>query len=194
VPTAPSHDAGRYLCNYLCWRAAEAARSGAPRLVAFIHVPRLRHARTWPCKPPLTLDDLTRAGEAILRAGSPPADRRTRARIRTIHRPRTRSEHMPELNAAMTHARMAAGAPYCRNPRFTEPMRRPARTVPSELALFLFPAVHAALYAGKDRWRAATPPVERRMPPPASADREARFFPAAPAAGGYFAVQLGVFA
>jgi pyroglutamyl-peptidase len=68
VPTAPSHDAGRYLCNYLCWRAAEAARSGAPRLVAFIHVPRLRHARTGPCKSPLTLDDLTRAGEAILRA------------------------------------------------------------------------------------------------------------------------------
>ena len=68
VPTAPSHDAGRYLCNYLCWRAAEAARSGAPRLVAFIHVPRLRHARGRPCNPPLTLDDLTQAGEAILRA------------------------------------------------------------------------------------------------------------------------------
>ena len=25
VPAALSHDAGRYLCNYLCWRAAEAA-------------------------------------------------------------------------------------------------------------------------------------------------------------------------
>ncbi len=68
VPTAPSHDAGRYLCNYLCWRAAEASRSGAPRLVTFIHVPRLRPARTWSRERPLTLDDLTRAGEAILRA------------------------------------------------------------------------------------------------------------------------------
>ncbi|HEY6994382.1 MAG TPA: pyroglutamyl-peptidase I [Xanthobacteraceae bacterium] len=68
VPTAPSHDAGRYLCNYLCWRAAEASRNGAPRLVAFIHLPRLRPARIWSRERPLTLDDLTRAGEAILRA------------------------------------------------------------------------------------------------------------------------------
>ena len=30
VPVALSRDAGRYLCNYLCWRAAEAA--GAARL------------------------------------------------------------------------------------------------------------------------------------------------------------------
>ena len=39
------------------------------------------------------------------------------------------------------------------NPRLIEPMRRPARTVLfGILALFLFPlAVHAALYAGKDR-------------------------------------------
>jgi hypothetical protein len=28
----------------------------------------LRHARVWPSKPPLTLDDLAQAGEAILRA------------------------------------------------------------------------------------------------------------------------------
>jgi pyroglutamyl-peptidase len=68
MPTASSHDAGRYLCNYLCWRAAEAARSGSPRLIAFIHVPKLRQARPWSCKPALTLDDLGRAGEAILRA------------------------------------------------------------------------------------------------------------------------------
>jgi pyroglutamyl-peptidase len=42
VPVALSRDAGRYLCNYLCWRAAEAARAGAPRLVAFVHVPAVR--------------------------------------------------------------------------------------------------------------------------------------------------------
>ena len=44
VPVALSRDAGRYLCNYLCWRAAEAARAGAPRLVAFVHVPAVRRA------------------------------------------------------------------------------------------------------------------------------------------------------
>src|SRR5215472_13844121 len=39
VPAALSHDAGSYLCNYLCWRAAEVGRGGAPRLIAFDHVP-----------------------------------------------------------------------------------------------------------------------------------------------------------
>ena len=80
APAALSRDAGRYLCNYLCWRAAEAARTGAPRLVAFIHVPRVRRARVQPSRPqqsrpqrfrrrpPLTMDDLIRAGEAIVRA------------------------------------------------------------------------------------------------------------------------------
>jgi pyroglutamyl-peptidase len=38
VPAVLSRDAGRYLCNYLCWRAIEASRSG-PRLAAFVHVP-----------------------------------------------------------------------------------------------------------------------------------------------------------
>jgi pyroglutamyl-peptidase len=68
VPVAPSHDAGRYLCNYLCWRAAEAARSGAPRVVAFIHVPRLRRAGARSHGSTLMLADLTRAGEAMIRA------------------------------------------------------------------------------------------------------------------------------
>jgi len=67
VPVALSRDAGRYLCNYLCWRAAEAARSGVPRLVAFVHVPSVRRVPIQP-RPALTLDDLTRAGEAIVRA------------------------------------------------------------------------------------------------------------------------------
>lgn len=64
-----SNDAGRYLCNYLCWHATEAATANkGPRLAAFVHVPLV------PEKPVkktaskrLTLDDLVRAGEAALR-------------------------------------------------------------------------------------------------------------------------------
>ncbi|MBS0536947.1 MAG: pyroglutamyl-peptidase I [Proteobacteria bacterium] len=42
MPAVLSRDAGRYLCNYLCWRSAE---SGV-RLAAFIHVPKVaRFAR-----------------------------------------------------------------------------------------------------------------------------------------------------
>jgi pyroglutamyl-peptidase len=68
VPTAASYDAGRYLCNYLCWRAAEAAGTGAPRLVAFVHVPRLQRTQGSSRQPQLTFDNLALAGEAILRA------------------------------------------------------------------------------------------------------------------------------
>jgi len=67
VPAALSHDAGSYLCNYLCWRAAEAGRSGGPRLIAFVHVPQVRRAQVRSRWPALTLDDLTQAGEAIVR-------------------------------------------------------------------------------------------------------------------------------
>lgn len=42
LPAALSRDAGRYLCNYLCWRAAEAVSENGPRLAAFIHVPPVR--------------------------------------------------------------------------------------------------------------------------------------------------------
>src|ERR1700686_3749008 len=43
IPAVLSSDAGNYLCNYLCWRAGEAAeRDGIPRLVAFVHVPNVR--------------------------------------------------------------------------------------------------------------------------------------------------------
>lgn len=68
VPAALSRDAGRYLCNYLCWRATEAAaRKGGPRFAAFVHVPRIARVARRPKKPrPLTLDDLTRAGGALL--------------------------------------------------------------------------------------------------------------------------------
>ena len=67
VPAVLSHDAGHYLCNYLCWRAAEAAGAGALRLAAFIHVPGVRRARIQHRGLALSLDDLARAGEAIVR-------------------------------------------------------------------------------------------------------------------------------
>lgn len=69
VKAAPSRDAGRYLCNYLCWRAAEAAaQPGGPRLAAFVHVPPVRRdARSRP-KHRHTDADLARAGTAILMA------------------------------------------------------------------------------------------------------------------------------
>jgi pyroglutamyl-peptidase len=65
VPAALSHDAGRYICNYLCWRAAEAAGAGALRLAAFIHVPRVRRAQVHRRRPGLTLDDLARAAHCM---------------------------------------------------------------------------------------------------------------------------------
>ena len=42
VPVALSRNAGGYLCNYLCWRAAQAAQNNGPRLAAFVHVPPIR--------------------------------------------------------------------------------------------------------------------------------------------------------
>jgi len=68
VRVALSRDAGRYLCNYLCWRAAEAAGIGAPSLVAFVHVPAVRRASSQSPRDLLTLDELIEAGEAIVRA------------------------------------------------------------------------------------------------------------------------------
>jgi pyroglutamyl-peptidase len=68
VPAVLSHDAGGYLCNYLCWQAAEAARRPrGPRLAIFIHVPNIRrHARPRAAKRRFTLHDLARAGERLL--------------------------------------------------------------------------------------------------------------------------------
>ncbi|MGA2567753.1 MAG: pyroglutamyl-peptidase I [Pseudolabrys sp.] len=71
VPAALSRDAGRYLCNYLCWRAAEANQKGGPRVVAFVHVPPVRrgpaaHRRGKNRR--LTLADLARAGSVLLSA------------------------------------------------------------------------------------------------------------------------------
>jgi pyroglutamyl-peptidase len=61
-----SRDAGTYLCNYLCWRAAEtAARNGGPRLAVFVHVPLpARKSGTKPYK--LTLNSLARAAKVAL--------------------------------------------------------------------------------------------------------------------------------
>jgi pyroglutamyl-peptidase len=68
VPVVLSRDAGRYLCNYLCWRAAEAASTGAPRLVTFVHVPAVQRVQSQSRPKSLTLDDLLEAGEAIVRS------------------------------------------------------------------------------------------------------------------------------
>jgi pyroglutamyl-peptidase len=70
LPAALSHDAGSYLCNYLCWRAGEAASMPrVPRLTAFIHVPNVRPAplgRSRIRQLPLGLGDLVAAGTAIM--------------------------------------------------------------------------------------------------------------------------------
>jgi pyroglutamyl-peptidase len=70
---ALSHDAGSYLCNYLCWRVSEAASAAprGPRLIAFVHVPQVRPSLLPSARShrlPRTLGDLVVAGEAILRA------------------------------------------------------------------------------------------------------------------------------
>lgn len=71
VPVVLSRDAGRYLCNYLFWRAAEAAAADAgPRLAAFIHVPpiaRVPRPRR-PDRRRISHDDLARAGTRLLMA------------------------------------------------------------------------------------------------------------------------------
>lgn len=67
VPVIRSHDAGRYLCNYLSWRASAAAKSGSPRLATFVHVPMIRR-KTRPRRgqPRLSADDLVRAGARLV--------------------------------------------------------------------------------------------------------------------------------
>jgi pyroglutamyl-peptidase len=77
VPAQLSRDAGRYVCNYLCWRALEAARPDGP-LVAVVPVPQVRrvpHPRMQGPRRPLTIGDLVRAGEAVLIAATAAARR-----------------------------------------------------------------------------------------------------------------------
>jgi pyroglutamyl-peptidase len=69
VPAYLSRDAGRYLCNYICWRGAETAAAKGPRLAAFVHVPPLdRTPRRTGGRRRLDAADLARAGEAVLMA------------------------------------------------------------------------------------------------------------------------------
>jgi len=79
VPAALSRDAGRYLCNYLCWRATEAAlKTGGPHVAVFIHVPLVRRkpvpsGRTKNRR--VTMPDLMRAGRGFLRSVATAAGR-----------------------------------------------------------------------------------------------------------------------
>jgi len=70
VPAKSSRDAGRYLCNYLCWRAIEATRaSPSPPLAAFIHVPQIDRgtiSRRKGVPPRVSFEQLVDASEAIL--------------------------------------------------------------------------------------------------------------------------------
>jgi pyroglutamyl-peptidase len=62
-----SRDAGRYLCNYVYWRALEQVRGARP-LVQFVHIPPLS-AKPRPrhrSKKPPTLTQLLKPAEAIL--------------------------------------------------------------------------------------------------------------------------------
>jgi len=69
LPVYLSRDAGRYLCNYICWRGAEAVAAEGLRLAAFVHVPPLnRTPRRRGKSRRLNAADLARAGEAILMA------------------------------------------------------------------------------------------------------------------------------
>jgi pyroglutamyl-peptidase len=67
TPTRLSRDAGRYLCNYVYWRALEASRSGT--LAQFIHIPPVGRKPLRPGrKRRISQAALARAGEAILLA------------------------------------------------------------------------------------------------------------------------------
>ena len=69
VPATLSRDAGRYLCNYLCWRASEAAMENCPRLAVFVHVPPVtRKVLRQKKKHRASLDDLSRAADCFLLA------------------------------------------------------------------------------------------------------------------------------
>ncbi len=59
-----SRDAGRYLCNYLSWRAIEATGADGLRVSAFIHVPA--PPRGAGAASGITAEQLIDAGEAVL--------------------------------------------------------------------------------------------------------------------------------
>ena len=69
TPVILSRDAGRYLCNYLCWRASEAATEDGFSLAAFVHVPPVTRKVLRPSKTHrASLDDLSRAAACFLLA------------------------------------------------------------------------------------------------------------------------------
>jgi pyroglutamyl-peptidase len=65
VATVTSRDAGKYLCNYLSWRATESAGK-SPQLAAFIHVPPVIRKSLRKGSHGLTSAALQRAAGAIL--------------------------------------------------------------------------------------------------------------------------------
>lgn len=70
IDARASLNAGAYLCNYLSWRAIEAAGAGmGPRLAAFVHVPLVpRHPSPVSKARPgaVTFEQLVDAGEALM--------------------------------------------------------------------------------------------------------------------------------
>jgi pyroglutamyl-peptidase len=69
LPVTLSHDAGKYLCNYLIWRGIEAAgNAGGPRHVAFVHVPAIPRTgrRRAGGRRGFSLQALTLAGTQVL--------------------------------------------------------------------------------------------------------------------------------
>jgi len=67
IPILLSRDAGRYLCNYLCWRATEATAQNGLRFAAFVHVPLpSRTVRKSGKRELLTLNDLSRVAGQFL--------------------------------------------------------------------------------------------------------------------------------
>jgi pyroglutamyl-peptidase len=68
VPVRLSRDAGRYLCNYIYWRALDRALKGHP-LVQFVHIPLLSRnprRKRRKARHALSLADVIRAGESLL--------------------------------------------------------------------------------------------------------------------------------
>ncbi len=69
-PARLSRDAGRYLCNYLSWKAIVAARrQPRPPVVAFVHVPivdRPTRSRRASGRRRIDFEQLVDAGEALL--------------------------------------------------------------------------------------------------------------------------------
>src|SRR3984957_7515872 len=70
IDARASRDAGSYLCNYLSWRAIEAAaKDSGPALAAFVHIPLLARgglSQRRGTAHRIRLEELVDAGEAML--------------------------------------------------------------------------------------------------------------------------------